>query len=131
MQKTNKKGLWLAVIVVALAIAAFLVWKFALPTANEGAKTLNIDITHLDGSTVEKELHTDAETLWDAMYEAKLIDGTDSDYGKWVTTVDGEVADEANNQYWLFTKGGEWVDTGCDSTYIADGESYEFFIEVF
>ena len=37
-------------------------------------------------------------------------------------------AEETANQWWVFTRGGQWVDTACDATPIADGESYEFSI---
>ena len=44
-----------------------------------------------------------------------------------VNTVDGETADYARDQsWWCLTKGGEWIDTGVDSTMISDGEHYEF-----
>jgi len=113
-----------------LVIAALLCWKLFAPGTQAGDKTISVEVTHADDSVKEFTLQTDAEYLWDAMAEEGLIDGTDSEYGKWVTLVDGETADEAAGQYWLFTKGGEWVDTACDATPIADGEHYEFFIYV-
>lgn len=126
---TNKKGIIIAIVVVVALIAVGLIcWKLWSPATQAGAKTLTIEVTHADGSEKDFTLHTDAEFLWDAMTEEELIDGTDSEYGKWVTTVDGEVADEAAGQYWMFTKGGEWVTTSCDTTPVADGEGYEFFI---
>ena len=48
-----------------------------------------------------------------------------SDYGLYVVTVDGETADEAQQQWWCFTKGGEMLMTGVDDTMIADGDAYE------
>ena len=126
----QKKTIAAAIVLVVLIAAAFICWRVFAPTANAGSKTISVVITHNDGTSKTETLSTDAETLWDAMREKGLIDGTDSDYGKWVTTVDGETADEANGQFWMFTRGGEWVDTACDATYIADGESYEFFIYV-
>lgn len=127
MKKSTKSILAVAIVAV-LALGAFLCWKLLAPSAQAGDKTVTVEITHADGSEKIVELNTDAEYLWDAMFDRGLIDGTDSDYGKWVTTVDGETADEANGNYWLFTRGGDWVETSCDTTPIADGESYEFFI---
>ena len=68
---------------------------------------------------------TDAENLRGALEEQKLIEGTESEYGLYVLTVDGETADEGAQQWWCFTKGGEMLMTGVDDTMIADGESYE------
>lgn len=130
LMKKSTKAILAVVIVAVLAVGAFLCWKFLMPKPVDGAKTVTVEITHADETKKTVELHTDAQYLWDAMDEEGLIDGTDGEYGKWVTTVDGEVADEANGNYWMFTKGGEWVETSCDTTPIADGESYEFFIYV-
>ncbi len=122
------KSLLAVMLVVVLAAAMFICWKLFLPEAQAGDKTLAVTVTHADGSVRDFTLETDAEYLWDAMYERGLIDGTDGEYGKWVTTVDGRTADENAGQYWLFTRDGDWVETSCDTTPIADGESYEFFI---
>lgn len=128
--KKSTKAILALVIVAVLAAGAFLCWKLLAPKPQTGAKTLTVEITHADETKKTVELHTDAEYLWDAMEEEGLIEGTDGEYGKWVTTVYGETADEAAGMYWLFTRGGEWVETACDATPIADGESYEFFIYV-
>jgi hypothetical protein len=128
--KKSTKSILAVVLVVLLAIAAFFCWRAFAPGAQAGSKTLSVAVTHADGSEKDFTLRTDADYLWDAMYEQGLIDGTDSEYGKWVTTVDGETADESAGQYWMFTRSGEWVDTACDKTPITDGESYEFFVYI-
>ena len=128
MKKTNRNTL-LAVCALIIVIASmFAIWKQFSPGTSEGDKTIAVTVTHTNGGVKDFEINTDAEFLWDAMAERDLIDGTDSQYGKWITTVDGETADEASGQYWMFTKSGEWVTTSCDTTPIADGEAYEFFI---
>ena len=40
-------------------------------------------------------------------------------------TVNGVTADDAQQQWWCFTKGGEMVNTGVDDTPIADGDTFE------
>ena len=61
---------------------------------------------------------------------ARLIAGDESEYGLFVKTVDGETADDANQEWWCFTKGGEMLMTGVDDTMIADGEQYEATLTV-
>ena len=61
-----------------------------------------------------------------AMEQEGLIQGTESDFGLYVQTVDGETADESIQQWWCITKEGEMLMTGVDDTVIADGEQYEF-----
>lgn len=130
MNKKTRNALIAVLIVAVLAAGAFLAWKHFSPSATAGDKTITVQVTHADGSEKGFTVRTDADWLWDALYNEGLIDGTDSSYGKWVTTVDGETADEAAGQYWMFTRGGEWVDTSCDTTPITDGETYEFFVYV-
>lgn len=42
-----------------------------------------------------------------------------------VTTVNGVTADSSLEEWWCFTKGGETLNTGVDSTPIADGDHFE------
>ncbi len=124
---TNKKTktiLAVAVLLV-LVIGALLVWQLNKPAAQEGGKQLAVTVVHGDGSSREFALSTDAENLRGALEERELIAGDESEYGLFVKTVDGETADDAAQQWWCFTKGGEMLMTGVDDTPIADGERYE------
>lgn len=130
MKKTTKKVIISSIVAAILVFAVLFCWNhFGASRTSAGSKTITVEVTHGNGSVRHLELHTNDEYLWDAMAEGHYIDGKDSQYGKWVTTVDGETADEANGQYWLFTRNGAWVSTSCDATPIADGESYEFFLD--
>ena len=57
------------------------------------------------------------------------MQGEESQYGLYVTTVNGLTADESQQQSWCFTKGGEDVMTGVDSTPIADGDHFEITLK--
>lgn len=93
----------------------------------EGEKVIYFDVTFSDGSTSSYAIHTDAATVGDALVDEKLIDGDDSQYGLYVTTVDGEVLDwNADHMYWAFYENGEYAMTGVDTTPITDGASYSF-----
>ena len=46
-------------------------------------------------------------------------------YGLFITTVDGETADDSKQQWWYITKGGEQVNSGADALPIADGDQFE------
>ena len=61
---------------------------------------------------------------------AGLIAGDASEYGLFVKTVDGYTVDDANQEWWCFTKGGEQVNTGVDTTPIADGDHFEITLTV-
>ena len=47
-----------------------------------------------------------------------------------VETVDGETADEGNQEWWCLTKGGEMWNYGVDDTQIEDGDAFEFTLTV-
>ena len=44
--------------------------------------------------------------------------------------MDGETVDDANQEWWCLTKGGESVETGVDSTPVEDGATYEWTLMV-
>ena len=90
-------------------------------------KTIRLTVT-FDGKDEILDVKTGEETLGAALLKEGLISGSDSEYGLFVDTVNGHIADSAKNEYWVFTKGGEWVTTGVDSTPIADGDAFEWYI---
>ncbi|MCI9155631.1 MAG: DUF4430 domain-containing protein [Lawsonibacter sp.] len=129
--KGNKRALFA---VAALAVAAALmlgIWYFAKPRTQEGAKTVAVEVVHADESTKEFTYHTDAEYLGEVLLAEGLIQGEDSAYGLFITTVDGETAQDDLRQWWCVTKGGERVDTGVDSTPIADGDHFELTMSTY
>lgn len=125
MKKTTKIIIAL-VVLAALIVGALFLYNANMPTGTVGGKQISIEIIHGDGSTRALEISTDSENLRGALeQEDGLISGDDSDYGLFVTTVDGETADASQQQWWCFTKGGEMLMTGVDDTMIENGDCYE------
>ena len=93
-------------------------------------KTIAFQVVHKDGSTQDFEIATTAGTLREALEEEGLIAGEESSYGLYVETVDGETADEGNQEWWCLTKGGEMWNYGVDDTQIEDGDAFEFTLTV-
>ena len=94
-------------------------------TFGEGAKTVKVEVKAEDAS-VTFTIHTDAETLGDALLAHELVEGEAGAYGLYIKKVNGMLADyDVDQTYWLLTKNGEYVMTGADTTVIADGEHYE------
>lgn len=112
-------------LLLVLVIGALLVWQLNKPAVQEGGKKLVVTVVHGDGSSKDFAIATDAEFLRGALEEQQLIEGSESEYGLFVTAVDGETADDALQQWWCFSKDGVMLDTGVDTTPIADGEHYE------
>ena len=96
----------------------------------EGSKLFYFDVTFSNGETSSYAIHTDADTVGEALVGLDLIAGDESEYGLYVKTVDGETADDGAQEWWCLTKNGEMSMTGVDETMIADGEQYEFTFTV-
>ena len=128
MSKNTKTGILAAVVLVVLIVVALIVWKTTRAEPEAGSKTLTLTITHMDGTEKTVTVKTDAQYLLDALNEKSLVDGYDSEFGYTITTVDGEFADADKGEWWVFTKGGEWVDTDVSSTVIYDGDGFEFYV---
>lgn len=83
-----------------------------------------------DGKETSREIHTDKETVGEALLEQKLIEGEEGDYGLYVTTVNGISLDyNTDGIYWAFYINGEYAQTGVDATNIMDGSTYSFQAE--
>ena len=118
----------------ALAVAAALmlgIWYFTKPQTQVGAKTVVVEVVHGDESSREFTYHTDLEYLGELLLAEQLAEGEDSAYGLFITAVDGETARDSQNQWWCITKGGGRVDTGADTTPIADGDHFELTLSTY
>ena len=90
-----------------------------------GDKTIMVEVKAEDKS-ITILVNTDAETLADALLEHELIEGDNTEFGIYIKTVNGILADyDIDGYYWSISKNGEYLMTGADSTFIANGEHYE------
>lgn len=131
--RNNKKRLLIGIIVAVLLVAAVavfaIVYQNAQQPVQQGQKNIAIAIIDADGNSEEKQLQTDAEYLGQALQDAKLVAGEMSEYGLFIKSVNGIAADDALQQWWCITKGGEDVLTGADTTPIADGDTFELTLK--
>lgn len=125
--------------ILSLLLAALMLLSFAACTGSAAATApkadaepaVKIKFTAIyDDTTKEFNLETTEKTLGAALLKEGIIEGTDSEYGLFVTTVDGRVADDTKQEWWCLTKGGEMWMNGVDTTEIADGDAYEFTLTV-
>ena len=77
------------------------------------------------GASESFTIETDAEYLRQALEQEGLIEGDESEYGLFVTVVNGIAADDSQSQWWAFSKDGVMLETGVDSTPVADGDQFE------
>lgn len=130
MKNTTKKQLntKIIVLIILLAIAAvamFGVYKVFMPKGERGAKEITVTVIHADKTEKEFIYQTDEAYLGTVIREEKLVEGTDGEYGMFITSADGEEVDDSKEQWWCITKGGEDVNTSADQTPIEDGDRFE------
>ncbi len=130
MQKKTNKGVIALVIVLVLAVAALIVWQVTKPAPQQGGKEITVNIDHLNGDDTSYTIVTDAEYLRGALEQEDLIEGTESEYGLYVLTVDGETADESQQEWWGYSVNGAFAELGVDSQPVADGDVYDFVLNV-
>lgn len=126
------KSILVAVGVLLLAAAMIAAYFTFVKKPVEGSKTIEISITHKDGAEKKFTLHTDAQYLLDAIkeYDEDLLQGEQAQYGLYIKTIDGYTCNETAQEWWGYTKSGEYVETGVELTPIYDGDSYEFKLNV-
>lgn len=125
-QQKNTKKIIISLALLIVAIAALLgVYKFTQKAPVQGEKTITVEVIHGDGSLKSFEYHTDREYLGETLTDEGLVSGDSGAYGMFITSVDGETADDSNQEWWCITKNQEQLNTSADQTPIADGEKYE------
>ncbi len=128
MKKNRLMSLVLALIMLmSIAACTAPAAQPAEEPAAEAAKKLTIKVTW-EGKDEILQISTNEETLGAALLAEGLISGSDSEWGFFVDTVNGHFADSNKGKYWVFTKSGEMVMTGVDSTPIEDGDTFGRYI---
>ena len=128
-QKKMSKGKIALALVALIAVVALLIGVYAAFGAKPvaGAKNITIEVVNKAAESVVYELSTDAEFLRQAMDEAEGLtyDGTESEYGLMVSTVNGEVADySVDASYWSFYVNDEYCNYGIDTQPVMDGDAF-------
>lgn len=129
-KRNTKKIIVSCITLVAIIAVMFFVYKTFMAKPVEGSKEIVAKVILTDGTSESFEIKTDAEFLREALEDEKLISGTESEYGLYVTTVNGITADESKQEWWNFTLDGESLMTGVDATPINDGDHYEIILTV-
>lgn len=123
----NKKTI-IALIALIVCAAVLCAVYFAMRSKPvEGQKTITVQMQY-DDVDREVEITTTEEYLSGALQQEKLIEGEDSAYGLYITTVDGRAADGSKNEFWGIYKDGTMTETGADGVVIADGDHYELVL---
>lgn len=96
----------------------------------QGQTVFTLEVTDAEGQQTSFEIHTDKETVGEALLETELVAGEDGDYGLYITTVNGVTLDwDKDGKYWAFYIDGEYATTGVDATEVTPGAVYSLKAE--
>ena len=129
MSKQKKRTLALILAAIVLVAAFLAVYFITREDPVAGGKSITVEIIYDDVDRTVT-IDTDEEYLSGALQQEGLIEGQESEYGLYITSVDGRAADESAQEWWCITRdGGEQVNTGADSTVIEDGDKFELTLK--
>lgn len=99
-------------------------------TGEGNTKSFTLIVTDRDGVETSFDVSTEKTTVGEALLDEGLIEGTEGQYGLYVTKVNGiEAIYENDGTYWSFYINGEYAMTGVDTTDVEDGGQYGFKVE--
>jgi hypothetical protein len=128
----RKKAIILSIVLVVIVAAFAVAYQLFIPKGFAGEKSITVNIFpegENGDSSYGVVFQTREAYLGQALRDGKLIEGTESDYGFFITAVDGLAADDSKQQWWCITKGGAEVFTGVDDTPILDGDTFELTLK--
>ncbi len=94
----------------------------------EGATRFYFSVVDAQGKTTEFEILTNQKTVGAALQELDLIRGEDSQYGLYVSTVNGITLDNKSS-YWSFYVEDAYAMSGVDTTKITPNAHYALKVE--
>ena len=130
-KKTMNKMMRLILCTVLIAVMALMAAGCGSKSAETTAPGVSFTfvVTDLEGNESTFDITTSKATVGEALLDEGLIVGEDSEYGLYVTSVNGLAADWDNDQtYWAFYIDGEYATTGVDATEVTEGATYSFVL---
>lgn len=126
MNNKTSMGKRIAIIalVVVLALSALYPAISSILSGPDGEKVdqtkeIALEIK-VDGETKEKVYQTNYVYLGDLLNQTKLCKFEDSEYGRFLTSVDGTAADTEKQTWWFIAVNGEAIQEGVDKIQIND-----------
>lgn len=116
-------------LVLLVIVMGFVYMNFG-PQGMKGDKNIIVEVITSEDESQEFKINTDAEFLRQALDEEELIEGSDSDFGFFITGVNGREANSDNQEWWSITKSGEYLQYGVNDIAIANGEHYEITLMI-
>ena len=127
-KKNNKRLIAIIagiVVLIAVCVGLLFVYRSTREEPIEGGKSITVQIeSNRDSYSFEKTYSTDEEYLGNFLDSQGLIGFDESEYGRFITSVQGYEAKSDEQSWWSISINGESAMTGVDEIVIADGDTY-------
>ena len=119
---------------ISLILVLLSVLSLTACGAKESAEGPKVSFTLIivddQGNETTQEIETTRTKVGDALLDEGLIEGEETEYGMFISKVNGIYADyNETGTYWSFYIDGEYAMTGVDQTDIVDGATYMLKVE--
>ena len=123
-----KRVVTLALALLMLTLSVFVIASCKKDDGEEVSFTLVV--VHLDGTEKSFDITTERAYLAEALVDEGIASGEDSQYGLYITTVDGEYHKfEEDGKYWALYVGDEMASVGASSLELSEGATYKLKAE--
>ncbi|MEG0570563.1 MAG: DUF4430 domain-containing protein [Oscillospiraceae bacterium] len=126
----NKKGIIiiLSLLLVMIGVVVFSV-VYSKTKTQPGFKKITVEVCISPTEKKTFKIETDEEFLGNALIKEKIITVRQEELGMFITSANGRLVNEANQEWWSITKKGEMLTTGVDSTPMAHGDKFEITLK--
>lgn len=127
--KTNKKkiltGLIIALILAVIGVVMGFIYNSTREEAVDGEKSIVLQVTsERDSYSFEQEYKTDKEYLGDFLEDENIIGFDKTEYGRYITSVQGYEASNDDQSWWSISVNGESAVTGVDEIILESDSVY-------
>lgn len=127
-KKNNKKLIAIIigiVVLIGVCTGLWFVYSKTREKPAEGGKSITLQVeSERDNYSFEQTYSTDAEYLGNFLADEGIIGFDESEYGRFITSVQGYEAKDDDQSWWSVSVNGESAMTGIDEIVIADGDTY-------
>ncbi len=134
-EKRKSKKILIGIIgIIVLAVLCVGMWFIYSKTREkpiEGGKQITVQVeSERDEYSFEQSYNTDEEYLGNFLDKEGLIGFNESEYGRFITSVQGYESNDDEQSWWSISVNGESAMTGIDEIVIKDGDVYMLELKI-
>lgn len=127
--KSNTKkiitGIVIALVLAVIGVVMGIIYNSTRKEAVDGEKSVILQIeSERDSYSFEQEYKTDEQYLGDFLEQENIIGFDKTEYGRFITSVQGYESSNEDQSWWSISVNGESAVTGVDEIVLEDGSVY-------